>query len=211
MTNLQKIKKALISVSDKSGIVELAQFLSKNNVEIISTGGTYKLLLENKIPAKDISEFTGFPEIMDGRVKTLHPKVHGALLGVLDNPNHQKQAQENEIDSIDLVIINLYPFVETVNKGADYEHVIENIDIGGPSMIRSAAKNHLFKTVITDASDYELLQKQMQENSGATTLEFRKSLACKAFTNTANYDQAIASYFNNYLNQDFSQKFAFSG
>ena len=203
MTN-QKIKRALISVSDKAGIVELSKFLTEQNVEIISTGGTFKLLKEHKIPAKDISEFTGFPEIMDGRVKTLHPKVHGALLAVLDDELHQKQAQENNISCIDLVIVNLYPFVQTVKKGADYETVVENIDIGGPSMIRSAAKNHLYKTVITDVADYENLQNEMQKNDSATSLEFRKSCASKAFTTTANYDQAIAEYFTKNQNIDFA-------
>ncbi|MES2677205.1 MAG: bifunctional phosphoribosylaminoimidazolecarboxamide formyltransferase/IMP cyclohydrolase [Pseudomonadota bacterium] len=203
MTN-QKIKRALISVSDKSGIIELAKFLTAQNVEIISTGGTFKLLKENQIPAKDISEFTGFPEIMDGRVKTLHPKVHGALLAVLDDKEHQKQAKENHISCIDLVIVNLYPFVQTVKKGADYETVVENIDIGGPSMIRSAAKNHLYKTVITDAADYENLQNEMIHNDGATSLEFRKTCARKAFTATANYDQAIANYFTKNQKVDFA-------
>jgi phosphoribosylaminoimidazolecarboxamide formyltransferase/IMP cyclohydrolase len=203
MTN-KKIKRALISVSDKSGIIELAKFLTDQGVEIISTGGTFKLLKENHIEAKDISEFTGFPEIMDGRVKTLHPKVHGALLAVLDDAEHQKQAKENDISCIDLVIVNLYPFVQTVKKGADYETVVENIDIGGPSMIRSAAKNHLYKTVITDVLDYENLKNEMNKNEGATTLEFRKTLSRKAFTTTANYDQAIADYFTKQQNIDFS-------
>jgi phosphoribosylaminoimidazolecarboxamide formyltransferase/IMP cyclohydrolase len=203
---MTKIKRALISVSDKSGIVELSKFLTSHNVQIISTGGTFKLLKENNIPAKDISEFTGFPEIMDGRVKTLHPKVHGALLAVLDNPNHHKQAIENDISSIDLVIVNLYPFVQTVKKGAAYDEVIENIDIGGPSMIRSAAKNHLYKTVVTDAADYETLKAQMNEHDGATTFEFRKSMARKAFTCTANYDSAIADYFTGEQKIDFPTK-----
>ena len=206
MSNLQKIKTALISVSDKSGIVELAEFLAQNGVKIISTGGTSKLLGENNIKVSDISEFTGFPEIMDGRVKTLHPKVHGALLGVLDNKKHQKQAAENDIGCIDLVIINLYPFVDTVNKGSHHDEIIENIDIGGPSMIRSAAKNYAFKTVITDSADYSDLISQMENNKGATSLDFRMKMACKAFTQTANYDQAISSYFNNYMKNDFPGK-----
>ena len=205
MTN-QKIKRALISVSDKAGIVELATFLNQNNVEIISTGGTFKMLKENHIKAIDISSFTGFPEIMDGRVKTLHPKVHGALLAIPDDEEHQKQATDNNISSIDLVIINLYPFVETVKKGADYETVIENIDIGGPSMIRSAAKNHLYKTVITDTQDYESLKQEMQNNNCTTSLEYKKQMARKAFTTTANYDQAIASYFSKNQKIDFPSK-----
>ncbi len=201
--NTQKIKTVLISVSDKTGIIELANFLTGHNVKIISTGGTFGLLLENGIEAIEISQFTGFPEIMDGRVKTLHPKVHGALLGVLENPEHQKQAKDNQISCIDLAIINLYPFVQTVKKGANYEEVIENIDIGGPSMIRSAAKNHLYKTIITDPADYKNLIDEMQNNQGSTTLEFRKVMAKKAFNTTAYYDQAIASYFNLEQNVEF--------
>ena len=207
MSNLQKIKRALISVSDKQDIVHLASFLVKNKVEVISTGGTRKLLQEKNIKIKDISEFTGFNEIMDGRVKTLHPKVHGALLGILDNPLHKQQAEQNDIESIDLIIINLYPFVDTVNSGADYEQVIENIDIGGPSMIRSAAKNHFYKTVITDKADYQSLINQMENNNGSTDLEYRKAQALKAFTVTANYDQAIAAYFHSQQNRTFAQKF----
>ena len=206
MSNLQKITRALISVSNKEGIVELAQFLSQQNVEIISTGGTYKMLLENDIKVKEITDFTKFPEIMDGRVKTLHPKVHGGLLGVLDNKEHQKQAGDNDIKSIDLVIVNLYPFVQKVNQNANYDEVIENVDIGGPSMIRSAAKNHLFKTVITDENDYGILIKKMSENNNAVDLEFRKEMAAKAFNITANYDQAISAYFARHLQQDFQEK-----
>lgn len=163
MINLQKISRCLISVSDKSGVVELAKFLSENGVEIISTGGTFKLLTQNQINAKDILEFTGFPEIMDGRVKTLHPKVHGGLLGVLNNQNHLDQAKENHIESIDLLIINLYPFVETVAKTNDEEEIIENIDIGGPAMVRSAGKNFAFKTIITSAKNYPDLIAEMQK------------------------------------------------
>src|SRR3989338_5141238 len=196
MQDLQKISRCLISVSDKTGIIELARFLQENNVEIISTGGTKKLLHDNKIKVKDISEFTQFPEIMDGRVKTLHPKVHGGLLGVLTDKNHQKQAQENDIESIDLLVVNLYPFVETLAHTNDEEEIIENIDIGGPAMVRSAAKNFVFKTVITDPNQYEELQNQLKKNNCKTTLEFRKKLAAQAFLNIANYDVAIADYFN---------------
>ncbi len=206
MSNLQKIKRALISVSDKDNIIELAQFLDKNNIEIISTGGTYKLLIKNNIKAKEISDFTSFPEIMDGRVKTLHPKVHGALLGIPNNKKHQEQASENNIDSIDLVIINLYPFVQTVKKDPGHGEIIENIDIGGPSMIRSAAKNYSFKTIITDKDDYSQLIAEITENDNSTSLDFRKKMACKAFTNTANYDQAISSYFNNNIKNEFPEK-----
>jgi len=196
MQNLQKIKRCLISVSNKSGIVELAKYLAANDVEIISTGGTSKLLTQNNIANKDISDFTGFPEMMDGRVKTLHPKVHGALLAVLDDPEHMKAAAEHEIDTIDLLIINLYPFVETVAKTSDEEEIIENIDIGGPAMVRSASKNFGYKTVITSSAQYENLLVEMKKNSGATSLDFRKKLAAQAFKNIADYDLAISSWFN---------------
>ena len=201
MQNLQKIKRCLISVSDKSGIVELAQNLAARGVEIISTGGTSKLLTQNNIANKDISDFTGFPEMMDGRVKTLHPKVHGALLAVLDNVEHVKAAAEHEIDAIDLLIINLYPFVETVAKTSDEEEIIENIDIGGPAMVRSASKNFGYKTVITSSAQYQNLLAEMAKNSGATSFEFRKNLAAQAFKNIADYDLAISNWFNQ---SDFS-------
>ncbi len=196
MLNLQKISRCLISVSDKSGIVELAQFLVSQGVEIISTGGTSKLLTQNKIANKDISDFTGFPEMMDGRVKTLHPKVHGALLAVLDNSEHVAAAQAHGIESIDLLVINLYPFVETVAKTSDAEEIIENIDIGGPAMVRSASKNFAYKTVITDATQYQNLIAELQKNNGTTSFEFRKNMAAAAFKNIAEYDIAISNWFN---------------
>ena len=196
MPNFQKISRCLISVSDKTNIIELAKFLSSQGVELISTGGTRKLLAEQKILVKDISDFTGFPEMMDGRVKTLHPKVHGGLLAVLDNAEHVLAAKEHEIESIDLLIINLYPFVETVAKTNDEEEIIENIDIGGPAMVRSASKNFAYKTVITSVGQYENLIAEMKSNSGATSFEFRKSLAAQAFKNIADYDIAISNWFN---------------
>lgn len=196
MNNFQKISRCLISVSDKSGVVELAKYLALRQIEIISTGGTSELLRKNQIPVKEISEFTGFPEILDGRVKTLHPKVHGGLLAALDNPEHQKQASENFIEPIDLLIVNLYPFVETIAKTTDEIEIIENIDIGGPAMVRSAAKNFAHKTVITDQKDYQNLINELEKNSGAISLEFRKYLAAKAFRNIADYDLAIADWFN---------------
>lgn len=196
MQNLQKISRCLISVSDKSGVVELAKFLSAQNVEIISTGGTFKLLRDQNIAAKDISDFTKFPEMMDGRVKTLHPNVHGALLAVLDNKEHVAAAKQHGIESIDLLIVNLYPFVETVAKTNDEEEIIENIDIGGPAMVRSASKNFAYKTVITDAAQYQNLIEEMQKNSGATSFEYRKTLAAQAFRNIAAYDLAISNWFN---------------
>lgn len=197
MTDLKKISRCLISVSDKTNIVEIAQFLAKNNVEIISTGGTKKLLQENQIAAKDISEFTNFPEIMDGRVKTLHPNVHGGLLMVEDNQKHLSQAQENNIKPIDLLIVNLYPFVETLQKTDDEKEIIENIDIGGPAMVRSAAKNFAFTTIITSPDQYQELENQLKNNDFATDLKFRKNLASQAFKNIAEYDIAISQYFLN--------------
>lgn len=196
MQDLQKIKRCLISVSNKEGIVDLAKYLVSKNVEIISTGGTRKLIADNNLPVKDISDFTGFPEIMDGRVKTLHPNVHGALLGVLDDEKHMIQAKENNIEAIDLTIINLYPFVETVAKTDDEDEIIENIDIGGPSMVRSTAKNFAYKAIITAPDQYQDLIKQMDENDGATNFEFRKKLAKAAFAKTAKYDTAISNWFN---------------
>lgn len=201
MQNLQKIKRCLISVSDKTGIVELSKYLVSQGVEIISTGGTSKLLTQSGIANKDISDFTGFPEMMDGRVKTLHPKVHGALLAVRDNAEHAAAAKEHGIESIDLLVINLYPFVETVAKTSDAEEIIENIDIGGPAMVRSASKNFGYTTVITDASQYQNLIEELLKNSGATSLDFRQNMAAQAFKNIADYDLAISGWFNQ---SDFS-------
>lgn len=195
MQDLQKIKRCLISVSDKTGIVELSHYLVSKGVEIISTGGTCKLLEQSGVPVKDISQFTGFPEIMDGRLKTLHPKVHGGLLAIPDNEGHQKQALENDISSIELLIINLYPFVETLAKTSDEAVIIENIDIGGPAMVRSAAKNFAYKTVITDAADYLGLMAQMETHDAATSFAFRKNAAAQAFKRIADYDVAISDYF----------------
>lgn len=194
MQDLVKVKRCLISVSDKSGIVELAKFLADKGVEIISTGGTRKLIADNNIPVKDISEHTKFPEMMDGRVKTLHPKVHGGLLAVLDNEDHVSAAKEHGIESIDLLVVNLYPFVETVAKTDDEDKIIENIDIGGPAMVRSAGKNFAFKAVVTDVSQYGELKSQL-ENSCETNFEFRKKLAVEAFKNIADYDLAISNWF----------------
>jgi len=195
MQDLQKIRRCLISVSDKSGVVELAKSLASRGVEIISTGGTHKLLSENGLDVKDISEFTKFPEMMDGRLKTLHPNVHGGLLAVLDNADHVAAAKDNGIESIDLLVVNLYPFVETVKKTDDSAKIIENIDIGGPAMVRSAGKNFAYKAVVTDASQYAGLVTELESNDCSTTFEFRKSLAIAAFKNIAEYDSAISNWF----------------
>ncbi|MDR0206716.1 MAG: bifunctional phosphoribosylaminoimidazolecarboxamide formyltransferase/IMP cyclohydrolase [Bacteroidales bacterium] len=188
------MKKALISVSDKTGVLDFVKQLITFEYEIISTGGTFKLLHENGIPAKKIDEVTGFPEIMDGRVKTLHPKVHGGLLCLRNNENHTLQAKENNIVMIDLVVVNLYPFKETISKeNVSLEEAIENIDIGGPSMLRSAAKNHLFVTVICDTGDYQKVIEEIGTH-GDTTLETRQQLAAKVFRHTAAYDATIAGF-----------------
>ena len=189
------IKRALLSVSDKSGLVELGQKLAAHGVELVSTGGTAKALRDSGLDVKDISEITGFPEMMDGRVKTLHPKVHGGLLAVRDNPEHAGAMEEHAIGAIDLVVVNLYPFEATVMRGAERDEIIENIDIGGPSMVRSAAKNHQFVTIVTDPADYDRLAGEMDGKGGATSLEFRRSCAAKAFAATAAYDSMISQWF----------------
>ncbi len=159
------IRRALLSVSDKTGLVELGHVLSRRGVELVSTGGTAKALRDAGLNVKDISELTGFPEMMDGRVKTLHPKVHGGLLAVRDNPEHAKAMADHAIGAIDLVVVNLYPFEATVAKGAERDEIIENIDIGGPSMVRSAAKNHAFVTIVTDPADYAGLLTELEETT----------------------------------------------
>ena len=190
-----KISRALLSVSDKTGLAELGQALARHGVELVSTGGTAKALREAGLEVRDISDLTGFPEMMDGRVKTLHPKVHGGLLGVRDNPEHAAAMREHGIGAIDLVVVNLYPFAQTVARGAGREEVIENIDIGGPSMVRSAAKNHDYVAIVTDPADYAELSAALDSSGGMTSLDFRKRLAAKAFAATAAYDAAIASWF----------------
>jgi phosphoribosylaminoimidazolecarboxamide formyltransferase/IMP cyclohydrolase len=190
-----KIARALLSVSDKTGLVALGQILVGHGVELVSTGGTAKALREAGLAVQDISELTGFPEMMDGRVKTLHPDVHGGLLAVRDNPDHVASMKEHGIGAIDLVVVNLYPFAATVAKGAEREEIIENIDIGGPSMVRSAAKNHESVAIVTDPADYARLIAEMAEKGGATSYDFRRLLAAKAYAATAAYDAMIANWF----------------
>jgi phosphoribosylaminoimidazolecarboxamide formyltransferase/IMP cyclohydrolase len=194
MTDIVPIRRALISLSDKSGLDELAAGLAKAGVEIVSTGGTAAKLREFGLDVREISEFTGFPEMMDGRVKTLHPKVHGGLLGVRDNAEHVAAMEAHSIGAIDLVVVNLYPFEATVAKGAGRDEIIENIDIGGPSMVRSAAKNHEFVAILTDPVDYAELLAEI-EQQGGTGLAFRRRLAAKAYALTGAYDSMIASWF----------------
>jgi phosphoribosylaminoimidazolecarboxamide formyltransferase/IMP cyclohydrolase len=189
------IKQALISVFDKTGIVEFAKELDQLGVEILSTGGTAKKLKENNINVKDVSDYTKFPEMMEGRVKTLHPKIHGGLLALRNNKIHMKQAKENSIEMIDMVVVNLYPFEETVKKGVSFEETIEMIDIGGPSMIRSAAKNFQDVIVLTDPEDYQKILEKIK-NKEEINLEERKELARKVFEKTAVYDSMISAYLN---------------
>src|SRR5689334_5425607 len=188
MTDLVPVRRALVSLSDKSGLKEHAAGLAKHKVEIVSTGGTAAKLREAGAVVRDISDLTGFPEMMDGRVKTLHPKVHGGLLGVRDNPEHAAAMEEHDIAPIDLVVVNLYPFLSTVMSGADRDTVIENIDIGGPSMVRSAAKNHADVAIVTDPANYAELLAELDAHDGSTTLDLRKKLAAKAYALTAAYD-----------------------
>ena len=194
MTDVVPVRRALISLSDKTGLEALAAGLGKHDVELVSTGGTAARLRELGSQVRDVSDLTGFPEMMDGRVKTLHPKVHGGLLAVRDNPDHAAAMAEHGIAAIDLVVVNLYPFLKTLMSGGDRDTVIENIDIGGPSMVRSAAKNHAFVTILTDPADYEALLAELDEHGG-TTLEFRKRMAAKAFALTAEYDAIVSQWF----------------
>ncbi|WP_309750629.1 bifunctional phosphoribosylaminoimidazolecarboxamide formyltransferase/IMP cyclohydrolase [Novosphingobium sp.] len=189
------IRRALLSVSDKTGLVELGQALAARGVELVSTGGTAGALRDAGLDVMDISDLTGFPEMMDGRVKTLHPKVHGGLLAVRDSPEHAKAMAEHDIGAIDLVVVNLYPFVQTVMKGADRDEIIENIDIGGPSMVRSAAKNHAWVTVLTDPADYAAFLAELDEENGATSYDFRRLMAARAYAATAAYDAMISQWF----------------
>jgi len=194
---LIKIRRALISVSNKEGLFEFARALQQFGVEIISTGGTAAALRNEGIPVTSIFDITGFPEIMDGRVKTLHPKIHGALLGVLDNPKHMQAMKENGIVPIDLVVVNLYPFEETLKHGhTTPEEAIEQIDIGGPAMLRSAAKNYRFKAVVVNPKRYTEILKELQEQHGLISEKTRLSLACEVFHHTAHYDSVIANYFD---------------
>ncbi len=190
-----KIRRALISVSNKSGLVEFASRLAKAGVVLLSTGGTAAALTEAGLIVTDVAEVTGLPEMMDGRVKTLHPKVHGALLYIRGNGEHEHQAQAHGIEAIDLLVVNLYPFEETMASGAGYDECIENIDIGGPAMIRAAAKNHASVTVVVDPDDYARVLDEMSACHGSTSLPFRTHLAAKAFARTAAYDSGISNYF----------------
>ena len=196
MVDLVPVRRALISVSDKSGLEALAGVLARRGVEMVSTGGTAAKLRQSGAEPLDIGDLTGFPEMMDGRVKTLHPKVHGGLLAIRDNAEHKAAMEEHGIAAIDLVVVNLYPFLQTVTSGAGRDTIIENIDIGGPSMVRSAAKNHAFVTVLTDPADYDELIAELDRNDGSTSLDFRTRMAAKAFALTAEYDSVVSQWFS---------------
>jgi phosphoribosylaminoimidazolecarboxamide formyltransferase/IMP cyclohydrolase len=190
-----RIRRALLSASDKTGLVDFARALLTHGVEILSTGGTAQLLKLNGVVVTEVADYTGFPEMMEGRVKTLHPKVHGGILARRDKPDHVRSMEEHGIPPIDMVVVNLYPFAKTVAKrGCTMEDAIENIDIGGPAMVRAAAKNHAFVAVVTDPADYADLARKMKAGGGALGLEERYALAAKAFSHTAEYDGMISSW-----------------
>src|SRR5216110_3336665 len=200
-----KISRALISVSDKNGIASFARALEGQGVDIISTGGTAELVRKEGVPVREISSFTGYPEVLEGRVKTLHPRVHGGLLYKRANPKHEKEAREQGVEPIDLVVVNLYPFEATIVKpDVTLAEAIENIDIGGPSMIRSAAKNYESVTVVVDPVDYDLVLEDMRDHEGETTLKLRERLAIKAFIKTSDYDRAIGNFLNREQTTDAS-------
>ncbi|WP_417260474.1 bifunctional phosphoribosylaminoimidazolecarboxamide formyltransferase/IMP cyclohydrolase [Celeribacter sp.] len=194
MTDLAPVKRALLSVSDKTGLVALGQALAAKGVELLSTGGSAKTLRDAGLEVKDVADVTGFPEMMDGRVKTLHPKVHGGLLALRDNADHVKAMSDHDIGAIDLLVVNLYPFEAALARGADYDEMIENIDIGGPAMIRAAAKNHGFVTTVVDVEDYDALIAELEANDGQTTYAFRQKLAQIAYARTGAYDAAVSTW-----------------
>ena len=203
---MTKISRALISVSDKTGLEVLGRYLAETGVEILSTGGTAKALRDLGLTVKDVSDETGFPEIMDGRVKTLHPKIHGGILARRDDDGHQAAMRDNAIGPIDLLVVNLYPFEATLAGGAEFEDCIEIIDIGGPALIRAAAKNHEFVTVVVDPEDYAQVLEEMKAEDGSTTPEFRKQLAARAYGRTGAYDAAISSWFQGQIGEPFSPR-----
>jgi phosphoribosylaminoimidazolecarboxamide formyltransferase/IMP cyclohydrolase len=210
MSDFSPVRRALISVSDKTGLEDFARRLTAAGVELVSTGGTAAALKKAGLDVRDLSALTGFPEMMDGRVKTLHPKVHGGLLALRGNPEHLAAMRAHGIEPIDLLVVNLYPFEATVAKGADYETTVENIDIGGPAMIRAAAKNHGDVGVIVDVEDYGAVAEEI-EKSGGLTLETRKRLAATAYARTAAYDAAIGAWFARELGDTFPRRYSIAG
>jgi phosphoribosylaminoimidazolecarboxamide formyltransferase/IMP cyclohydrolase len=211
MSDLRPITRALLSVSDKSGLVDFARALAGHGIELVSTGGTAKAIADAGLKVRDVSDLTGFPEMMDGRVKTLHPKVHGGLLAIRDDAAHAASMRDHGIAPIDLLVVNLYPFEATVAKGGSYDDCVENIDIGGPAMIRAAAKNHNDVAVVVDVDDYARVLAELSAHGGATTLALRKSLAQKAYARTAAYDAAISNWFAGALGDAAPAYRAFGG
>ncbi|KHQ55116.1 MULTISPECIES: bifunctional phosphoribosylaminoimidazolecarboxamide formyltransferase/IMP cyclohydrolase [Mameliella] len=211
MSDLQPVRRALLSVSDKTGLTDLGRALAARGVELLSTGGSAKALREAGLEVRDVADLTGFPEMMDGRVKTLHPKVHGGLLALRDNGMHTAAMAEHGIVPIDLLVVNLYPFEETVAKGADYDTCIENIDIGGPAMIRAAAKNHAFVTTIVDVEDYDALLAELDANDGLTSIEFRKRQAQIAYARTGAYDAAVSTWMAAAIGEATPRRRVFAG
>ncbi|RWR06629.1 bifunctional phosphoribosylaminoimidazolecarboxamide formyltransferase/IMP cyclohydrolase [Paenirhodobacter populi] len=211
MTRPVPLTRALISVSDKTGLIDFAQELATRGVEILSTGGTAKALRETGLSVVDVAEVTGFPEMMDGRVKTLHPVIHGGLLALRDNEEHLAAMEAHNIQPIDLLVVNLYPFEETVAKGAAYDDCIENIDIGGPAMIRAASKNHAFVATIVDVEDYPALLAELDANDGATSYEFRQRQAQIAYARTAAYDAAVSTWMAKAIGEETPRRRAFAG
>ena len=207
----RKIKNALISVSDKSDLEKILLILKKNKVNIISSGGTYKKIVSLGFNCTEVSRFTKFKEMLDGRVKTLHPKIHAGILNNRSNRKHQIQMNKNKFKNIDLIIVNFYPFQETVIKNKNKNSIIENIDIGGPTMVRAAAKNFKDVTIITDKNDYKSLINQLNKNKGSTSLNFREYMASKAFGLTAYYDSIVSNWFNKELNINFPDKMTIPG
>ncbi|MCL7464139.1 bifunctional phosphoribosylaminoimidazolecarboxamide formyltransferase/IMP cyclohydrolase [Phaeovulum sp. NW3] len=211
MTNLVPLRRALISVSDKTGLIDFARALAAQEVELLSTGGTAKALRDAGLAVRDVAEVTGFPEMMDGRVKTLHPNVHGGLLALRDNDEHLVAMAAHGIEPIDLLVVNLYPFEQTVARGGDYADCIENIDIGGPAMIRAAAKNHAFVATIVDVQDYDAVLAELAANDGRTSLAFRQRQAQIAYARTAAYDAAVSTWMAGAIDQETPRRRAFAG
>ncbi len=211
MTEPRKVRRALISVSDKTGLIEFARGLAGHGIELLSTGGSAAMLRDAGLAVTDVAEITGYPEMMDGRVKTLHPAVHGGLLALRDNPEHLAAMEAHGIGAIDLLVVNLYPFEATVAKGADFGTCIENIDIGGPAMIRAAAKNHAFVSVVVDVEDYAAVLEELAANGGATTPGLRKRLALTAYGRTAAYDAAVSGWMAGALGEAQPRRRAFAG
>src|SRR3954465_1098717 len=207
----RRVTRALLSVSDKTGLIEFARSLVGHGIDLVSTGGTAKAIAAAGLKVTDVSELTGFPEMMDGRVKTLHPKVHGGLLAIRDNAEHAQAMKTHGIAPIDLLVVNLYPFEATVDKGAGFEECVENIDIGGPAMIRAAAKNHDDVAVVVEPQDYQAVLDELAANQGATTLTLRRRLAAKAYARTAAYDAAISNWLASVLKDHAPDFRAFGG